>query len=122
MFAYPATDFYANVKVESLPESRYAELKKWLIANYDYLLKSDNNVQANTTLQSPLDGFDIRGDDRIKLEGGVLGFYLAFDDPAHVVTTIYLLNQQPYDRKFQTMEQYQRCETHFSRHISPVYE
>jgi hypothetical protein len=113
MFAYPTTDFYANIKVESLPENRYAELKKWLIANYDYILSGSKDDKANNSLQSPLDNFDIRGIDRSKLEGGVLGLYLAFDDQAHVATTIYLLNQEPYARKFQTVEQYQQLRDAF---------
>jgi hypothetical protein len=106
MFAYPLSDFYANVKVESLPADHYAELKHWLIENYDYILSTSKDSKANSSLHPPVEGFDIRGNDRDKLEGGVLGLYLAFDDKAHVVTTMYLLNQKPYERKFQNIEEY----------------
>jgi hypothetical protein len=47
----------------------------------------------------------------LKLLG--LGLYLAFDDPAHMVTAIYLLDQQPYARKFQTIEEYQQLRDSF---------
>jgi len=47
------------------------------------------------------------------LEGGVLGLYLAFDDKTHIATTIYLLNQEAYARKFQTIEQYQQLRDTF---------
>jgi hypothetical protein len=107
MLAYPTSDFHANAKVESLPADRYPELKKWLVDNYNYLLSTGKDSKLNADLKSPMDGFDFRGYDRTKLEGGVLGLYLAFDDQTHVVTTMYLLNQEPYARSFQTIEQYQ---------------
>lgn len=40
MFAYPDKDFYANVKVEILPEKNYAATKQSLIDNFDYVLAS----------------------------------------------------------------------------------
>jgi hypothetical protein len=51
--------------------------------------------------------------DREKLEGGVLGIYLFFDNSAHVVTNIYLLNQEPQNRKFQTIEEYRQLRDRF---------
>jgi len=103
MFAYPGTDFYANVKAELLPAANYSQLKQHLLDNFQYLAHGNT---VNTGLHSPLNGFEIHGLDREKLEGGVLGIYLLFDDSAHVVTTIYLLNQEAQNRKFQTIEEY----------------
>ena len=103
IFAYPNTDFYANVKAESLPTANYAQFKGFLLDNLQYL--SHSNI-VNAALHSPLNGFEIHGIDREKLEGGVLGIYLLFDDASHVVTTIYMLNQEPQERKFQSMGEY----------------
>lgn len=103
MFAYPNTDFYANAKAELLPAANYAQLKQFLLENLQHL--GQGNIM-NTSLHSPLNGFEAHGLDREKLEGGVLGIYLLFDDSAHVATTIYMLNQEPQDRKFQTIEEY----------------
>jgi hypothetical protein len=103
MFAYPLTDFYANVKTERLPAARYSELKKDLMANFQHLAHANT---INTSLQSPLHGLEAHGLDRNQLEGGVLGIYLLFDDTAHTATTIYLLNREPMTRKFQTIEEY----------------
>jgi hypothetical protein len=86
-----------------LPAANYPQLKQFLLDNFQYL--SHGNT-VNTALRSPMNGFEIHGLDREKLEGGVLGIYLLFDDPAHAVTTIYLLNQEPQSRKFQSMEEY----------------
>jgi hypothetical protein len=110
MFAYPNTDFYANVKAELLPEANYPQLKQFLLDNFLYL--SHGNI-VNTTLHTPLNGFEIHGMDREKLEGGVLGIYLLFDEHAHVVTTIYLLNQEPQYRKFQNINEYHSLREQF---------
>ena len=40
------------------------------------------------------------------LKGGTLGFYLLFDNARHIATSVYLLNQEPLTRRFQTIEQY----------------
>lgn len=110
MFAYPDTDFFANVKAELLPKANYPQLKQSLLDNFQHL--SYGNI-VNTALHSPMNGFEIHGSDREKLEGGVLGIYLLFDDPAHAVTTIYLLNQEPQSRKFQSMDEYRGLRDRF---------
>ena len=106
MFAYPGKDFYANVKVEILPGKNYTETKQFLIDNFDYMLASGKETARNYELKPKLNGLDARGLDGDKLEGGVLGLYLLFDDASTMVTTIYFLNQEPKDRSFQTMEEY----------------
>jgi hypothetical protein len=113
MFAYPDTDFYANVKVESLPAPSYAQEKKALLDNWQYMHMTSPGTTLNYALKSPLDGFEIQGFDRDKLEGGVLGIYLMFDDAHHVVTTFYLLNQEPSARKFATIEDYRKLRDNF---------
>jgi len=106
MFAYPEKDFYANVKVEILPEKNYSETRQYLIDNFDYMLASGQGTTRNYGLKPTLNGMDVRGLDRDKLEGGVLGIYLLLDDSSRMVTTIYFLNQEPKDRSFQSMEEY----------------
>jgi hypothetical protein len=110
MFAYPGTDFYANVKIEVLPAANYPQLKQILLDNLQHM--AQGNV-VNTSLNSPLNGLEAHGVDREKLEGGAMGVYLLFDDSAHVVTTIYLLNQEPQRRKFQTFAEYQQLRDRF---------
>jgi hypothetical protein len=39
--------------------------------------------------------------------------YVLFDDKAHVATTVYFLNQQAWERKFQTMGEYGRLRDSF---------
>ena len=37
MFAYPSTDFYANLKAEVLPAPKFAEMMKYLLENFEHL-------------------------------------------------------------------------------------
>jgi len=104
MFAYPGESFYANEKVELLPEKGYAEAKAALVKNFEYILASGDNVR-NYQLKPKLNGFEIQGLDKTKREGGVLGIYLLFDDPTRTVITFYMLNQEPPER-FKSMQEY----------------
>ena len=113
MFAYPEKDFYANVKVEILPEKNYVETREFLIDNFDYMLASGDGSSRNYGLKPMQHGLDVRGQDREKLEGGVLGVYLLLDDSSRMVTTIYFLNQEPKDRSFQTMGEYRAMRDRF---------
>jgi len=113
MFAYPGKEFYANVKVEILPEKDYAKTREILIDNFDHILASGGGTTRNYGLKAMLNGLDARGLDREKLEGGVLGIYLLLDDTSRILTTIYFLNQEPEGRSFQTMEEYRVARDRF---------
>jgi hypothetical protein len=113
MFAYPNKDFFANVKVEILAEKNYVETRQSLIDNFDYVLASGDGNTRNYGLKPSLNGQDVRGLDRDKLEGGVLGLYLLLNDTSRMVTTIYFLNQEPQGRSFQTIEEYRTMRDRF---------
>jgi len=113
MFGYPGSDFFANVKVEKLPPAEYPDLRQILIENFNYLADSTPSTKHNGSIASVLGGIDARGMDRDKLDGGVIGLYLLFDDKRHVVSTIYLLNQDPERRHFQTLDEYNKLRDRF---------
>jgi hypothetical protein len=113
MFAYPNTDFFANLKAEQLNADTYEAEKADLISAEDKLLASDDTNNRNYALKPKMQGFEIYGIDRKKLEGGVLGMYLFFDDPTHVVTTIYFLNQEPGQRRFNDLTEYAKLRDSF---------
>ena len=115
MFAYPMTDFFANVKTELLPADRYPALKQTLLDNLQFLESEKGGPSPAEALPAGLHGFEVHGNDRRKLEGGVMGMYLMFDDTAHVATTIYFLNQHAWERKFQTIDDYGRLRDNFLR-------
>jgi hypothetical protein len=113
MFAYPLTDFFANAKVELLPADRYAEMKRILLANLTFMESERNGPTEARALPVGLHGFEVHGNDLRKLEGSVLGMYVLFDDKAHVAATVYFLNQQAWQRKFQTMDEYGQLRDRF---------
>jgi hypothetical protein len=113
MFAYPFTDFYANAKVEELPAAEYPALKRELVDNLAFITAHSPGTTMNEALPAALHGFEAYGNDRGKLEGGVLGMYLLFDDLTHVATTVYFLNQASWQRKFQTWEGYEKLRDQF---------
>ena len=110
MFAYPGTDFYANVKAEQLPAVHYSQLKQILLDSLQHLAPGNT---INPSLNSPINGLEAHGLDRNTLEGGVLGIYLLFDNSSRIVTTIYFLNQEPQNRKFQTLDEYHQLREQF---------
>jgi hypothetical protein len=115
LFAYPMTDFFANVKAEELPADRYAAQKQTLLENLHFLESQKSGPAPAAALPSGLHGFEVHGDDRRQLEGDVLGMYLLFDDQTHVATTIDFLNQHAWARKFQTIDEYGRLRDSFLR-------
>ncbi|MGA9984935.1 MAG: hypothetical protein WBP95_15770, partial [Acidobacteriaceae bacterium] len=118
MFQYPLTDFFADAKVELLPAGTYAQFKETLLSNLHFLESERGGPAPARALPVGLHGFEVHGNDRHKLEGNVLGMYLLFDDTSHVATTIYFLNQQAWQRKFQTMDEYGRLRDSFLRNFT----
>ncbi len=108
MFGYPDTDFFANVKVEQLPPASFEQGKKDLIGNFDHILAGGDESERNLSfaLKPMLNGFEVYGLDRKKLEGATLGIYLLIDNRTHIVTTAYFLNQNPSRRKFSSLHEY----------------
>lgn len=106
MYAYPGTEPLANVKVEQIPADGYPQAKQDLIANFQQILTGDDSSTRNYALKPRLNGLEIYGLDRNKLEGGVLGIYLFFVDRTHTAATVYFLNQDPALRKFGSLKEY----------------
>jgi hypothetical protein len=55
----------------------------------------------------------VHGNNRQQLQGSVLGMYVIFDDPAHIVATVYFLNQNSWRRKFQSFDEYEQLRDRF---------
>jgi hypothetical protein len=114
MFAYGVGgDFFANVKPEVLPDDTWATQKQNLLDEIAAMLASDHSTMPNKDLPDTMHGLEVHGFDRTELKGGTLGFYLLFDNARHIATSVYLLNQQPLTRRFQTIEQYRGLRTRF---------
>jgi hypothetical protein len=120
-FTYPNADFFATVKVEQLPPGSFVQGKIDLISNFDHILSSGDDSARNMAfaIRPHLNGFEIYGLDRKKLEGSTLGIYLLIDNRTHIVASVFFLNQPPptdqdlTPRKFTTLAQYATLRDHF---------
>jgi hypothetical protein len=114
-FAYPGGTRFANVTVEQLPTESFEQGKANLIANFDHILAGGDDGARNMpyALHPMLNGFEVHGLDRLKIDGATLGIYLLIDDKTRIVTTAYFLNQGPEKRKFATIEEYGALRDHF---------
>lgn len=114
MFAYGVGgDFFANVKPEVLPAATWDTEKQSLLDEIAALLASQPGTAPNANLPATMHGLEVHGIDRSELKGGTLGFYVLFDNAQHIATSVYLLNQKPLTRRFQTIEQYRDLRTRF---------
>jgi hypothetical protein len=114
MFAYGiGGDSFANVKPEILPDDTWEVEKQALLDSLDTMLSSSHDALPDTTFPRQVHGLEVRGFNRTVLHGGTLGFYLIFDDARHIATSVYLLNQEPLTRRFQTIEQYRQLGSRF---------
>lgn len=105
---YPGTGLFATVKVEVMPAETFEQGKKDLIGNFDYILAGGDDSTRNMAyaLRPRLNGFEVYGLDRKRLEGNTLGIYLLFDNRTHMVASVYFLNQEAGQRKFATQAQW----------------
>lgn len=111
LVAYKQTEPFGNLKAERLPVATYLSEKSKLLAaleNYASQPGMDAKVAAST-----MNGLNLYGVNRDKLEGGVLSIYNLFDDADHVSVTMYLLNDYPDSRKFSTLDQYSKIRDSF---------
>jgi hypothetical protein len=114
MFAYGlGGDFFANVKPELLPVSSWAQDKENLLDEVQAMLRADFTTRPSTSVPRAMHGIEVHGLDRTELKGGTLGFYVLLDNAHHIATSVYLLNQEPLTRHFQTIEQYRELRTRF---------
>jgi len=73
----------------------------------------DSARNMSFALRPHLNGFEVYGLDRKKLEGNTLGIYLLIDDRTHIVASVFFLNQEPQLRKFSTLAEYAALRDHF---------
>jgi hypothetical protein len=71
------------------------------------------DAESNTASHSKSGLFDTYGVSRKELLGGVLSTYVLFTDDDQTVTTIYLLNAEPVERKFKTIDEYRKLRDDF---------
>lgn len=103
MFAYPGTDFFANLKAEQSDPAKYVADKDTVRLSLSEAGRADGNVNI---IDFKLQGFTGQTLTRKALIGNTLGITQLFSDEDSVIVTIYFLNQAPDKRKFRTYEEF----------------
>ncbi|MEO5769157.1 MAG: hypothetical protein ABIS92_12470 [Polyangia bacterium] len=94
---------FANVKVERSAPTEYAADKAFLVRMQQSMPKFD----SVTYWSAAVNGMEVHGIDKTAIDvGGVVGVYMIFEDRKQVVTSIYMLNQNPKVRKFVDLASY----------------
>lgn len=124
MFAYPdLTYYFANVKIEQSAADSYAQDKEILVNQLRHFTSAKEATAMIFTDKTLLNGFEHYGLDRDKIDiGGQVGVHVLFFDPAHIVVTIYFLNQSKAvflnNRRFEDIKEYRELRDDFLTHYS----
>ena len=110
LVTYMETELFGNLKVERLPKSQYVDEKANLLSSLEYLAAQPGNEPVQTDIRN---GLTIYGHTRNKLEGGTLSIYYLFLDQDSVAVSMYLLNEEPAERKFSTLDEYKKIRDRF---------
>ena len=110
LVTYKETELFGNLKVERLPKSQYIDEKSNLLSSLEYLSAAPGNEPVQTDTRN---GLTIYGHTRNKLEGGTLSIYYLFLDQESVAVSMYLLNAEPAERKFSTLDEFKKIRDRF---------
>ena len=124
MFGYPDLPYYfANVKIEQSDPARYLQDKEILIKEKQHFAVSKEATAKVFTEKKLFHGFEDYGFDLEKIDvGGQVAVHVLFYDPAHLVVTVYFLNQSKAvfmnNRRFETVKQFRELRDDFLSHYS----
>jgi hypothetical protein len=119
MFAYAdLTYYFANVKIEQSAPDSYARDKETVVNELKHYSSIKEATAMLFTDKTLLNGFEHYGMDRDKIDvGGQVAIHVLFYDPAHLVVTIYFLNQSKAvflnNRRFETIKQFRELRDEF---------
>lgn len=105
LLGQPGRTYFANIHVEESDAPQY-------LADEDAVIKSFGALASPSgarmvTAHRDYNGFDMYSSDNSSMKGnGPTGMYVLFRDSAHLIVTIYFLDQRPEDRQFKTLEEY----------------
>jgi len=118
LIAYKDTELFVNLKAEQFEAARYQADKASLIASLESDAKGTPNMESTKPAKVTIGNFDGYAINRTKLEGGVLSIYELFDDPASQVLTAYILNAEPKERQFKTIDEYHELRDRFLQKLA----
>jgi|SRR5579872_4773166 len=112
LITYKTSEGFVNMKVEQLGQT-YLNDKQVLINSMLWAERNTAGMDSTEVHRFSFNGFDTRAINRAQLEGGVLSIYALFDDAHRIVITLYFLNDDPSNRKFSTVTEYDKIRDEF---------
>jgi hypothetical protein len=108
MFGFKNVSYaFANIKIEQSDAQSYAEDKEKVIANLRHFSSTKQATQIIYTDKTFVNGFEHYGLDREVIDIGItVGTHVLFQDGDHLIITVYLLNQEKKNRRFNSFEEY----------------
>ncbi len=103
MYAYPSTDFFANLKAEQSDPAKYGEDKATLKLSLSEIGRAEGSADVKEFKVEGVMGQTLT---KRALTGSTVGITQIFFDKDSVIVTIYFLNQTPNKRKFKTYEEF----------------
>lgn len=103
MYAYPGTDFFANLKVERSAPVSYRDDKDIVKKSLIEIAQADGSSDIQDFV---LHGFSGKTLTKRALSGSTLGITQLFSDEDQMIVTIYFLNQALDKRRFKTFEEF----------------
>lgn len=113
LITYDQTEPFVNLKAERLQKETYAKDKQILLGSLEAIASQSPDMESSIPKKSIMNGVEVFGIDRKVLQGGVLSIYNVFQDSNQIVVTMYLLNDEPANRKFQTIGEYHEVRDKF---------
>lgn len=115
MFGYEDVRYYfANVKIEQSDAESYAQDKERVINELKHYSSTKQATKIQYHDKQVLNGFEHYGIDRDVIDvGGQVGIDVLFDDRKHLIITIYFLNQEKKNRRFNNLEEYVALQADF---------
>ena len=102
-YAYPGTDFFANLKAERSAFESYKADKDIVRQSLIEAAQAEGNVDVQ---DFALHGFSGQTLTKRALSGSTLGITQLFSDDDQMIVTIYFLNQAPDKSRFKTFAEF----------------
>jgi len=111
MYKYPDTEHFAKMMVEKSKKEEYKNDKIKVIEELKFIAKGQNVDQMN------YNGYEYYFIGNDHLYDTPVGMAVIFFPENQIITTIYFLNQEPENRKFQTIAEFISLKDNFIKGV-----
>jgi|tagenome__1003787_1003787.scaffolds.fasta_scaffold20026528_2 hypothetical protein len=118
LITYKNDEPFVNLKAEQLNVATYGKDRQNLIDSLEFAATKTAGMESRTPIHTKIGRFESFMITRKNLEGGVLSIVTMFDDAKMQVLTAYVLNDEPQNRKFKSIEEFKGIRDDFLTRLS----